>query len=77
MISSIKKWFFYYFEKSASIVSNISTGPVEPKIVKGWPLNKPKISPLIRPDNKLSNEAFLKLNTYTFLILYFLILSLF
>ena len=50
-------FFFYYFEKSASIVSNISTGPVEPKIVKGWPLNKPKISPLIRPDSKLSNEA--------------------
>lgn len=46
-----------YLQKSKSIVSKTSTGPVLPKIVRGWPLNKPYKIPQIAPDKRLSMAA--------------------
>ena len=54
---NLKKGNWNYLQKSNRIVSNTRTGPVLPRIVKGWPLNKPYKMPQIAPDSRLSIAA--------------------
>jgi hypothetical protein len=44
-----------------TIVSNTSTGPVEPIIVRGWPENRCQVTPQIAPLIRLSIAAILLL----------------
>ena len=44
-------------QKSYIMVSKTKIGPVEPKIVRGWPEKKPKITPTISPETMDSIDA--------------------
>ena len=48
-------------QKSNRIVSKTKIGPVEPRIVSGWPENSPYVTPTIKPDTKDSIAAILLL----------------
>lgn len=46
-----------YLQNSKTIVSNTSTGPVEPKIVSGWPEKNPYPMPHTNPETRDSIAA--------------------